>query len=128
MFFILFFMVGASIFNKYFHENIRSYPKMYCYEYFRGGDEPVCVVIINDLDLKERYLKYYKELEGGIEPYLDGIPLKLMTQYKQVYVVGYTKDSLLAEIVSYKRKISNDYTRGWVYAKTLHKNPPPENN
>jgi len=98
---------------------------MYCYEYFRGTNKPVSVLIIEDLDLKKQYLKYYRELEMGKEPYLhNDIPLKGIPQYTPVYVLEYTEDSLLAKVVSYYdrgAKFGGSFTKGWVYAKTLHK-------
>lgn len=128
IFIIFFFTVGGYFINKYYHNRIRTYPKMYCYEYFRNGEKPVSVLIIENLKLKEHYLQYYRELEEGNEPYLNNdIPLKGMPQYSPVYVIDYTNDSLLAEVVSYYDKggrFGGSYIRGWVYAKTLHKEPP----
>ena len=49
-----------------------------------------------------------------------------MPQYNPVYVLGYTKDSLLAEVVSYYDRgayFGGSYTQGWVYANALHKKP-----
>ena len=50
-----------------------------------------------------------------------------MPQFTPVYVMGYTSDSLLADVVSYYdrgARHGGSYTRGWVYAETLHINPP----
>ena len=130
VFLIIFLVVGGYFINKYYNKDVINHPEMYCYEYFRGTDKPVSVLIIEDLDLKKQYLKYYQELGKGKEPYLpDDIPLKGLPQYSPVYVMGYTQDSLLAEVVSYYDRgvrLGGSYTRGWVYAKTLHKNPPPK--
>jgi len=124
----LFFIIGAHFFNKAYHKNVKSKPIMYCYENFRGLDKPISVLIIKDLDLKNNYIDYYKKLEFGEEPFLhDDIPLKTMPQFRPVYVMGYTKDSLMADVVSYYNrgvKFGGGYTRGWVYAKTLHKASP----
>lgn len=128
--FILFFTVGGYFINIYYNEDVKNHPKMYCYEYFRGTDKPVSVLIIEDLDLKEPYLKYYRDLKAGGEPYLPNeIPLKGMPQYSPVYVLEYSKDSLLAKVVSYYdrgAKFGGSFTKGWVYAETLHQNPPPK--
>lgn len=127
--FALLFLIGGFLIEKYYNENVRKHPKMYCYEYIRGEGKPVSVLVIEDLDLKEVYLSYYRELESGKEPYLpDEIPLKLMPKYSPVYVIGYTQDSLLAEVVSYYNRGANfggSFTKGWVYSKTLYENPPP---
>lgn len=125
--FVLFFTVGGHFINKYYNEYVRSHPQMYCYETFRGPDEPVSVLIIEDIDLKEHYLKYYRELESGIEPTLaNEIPLKGMPQSSPIYVMGYTEDGLLADVACYYEgggRLMAYYTRGWVYSKTLHKEP-----
>jgi len=130
VFFVLFFTVGGHLINKYYNEDVKNHPQMYCYEYFRGTDNPVSVLIIEDLELKEHYLKYYQELESGKEPYLhNDIPLKGAPQYTPVYVMSYTEDGLLADVVSYYdrgAKFGGSFTRGWVYTKTLHKDPPPK--
>lgn len=103
---------------------------MYCYEYFRGAGKPISVLFIEDLDLKTPYLKYYEELKRGKEPYLPNeISLQGMPQYTPVYVMGYSKDSLLADVVSYYdrgAKFGGSYTRGWVLVECLHKEPPPK--
>ena len=126
--FILFFSVGGYFINKYHHKNVKSKPKMYCYEYFRGSENPVSVLIIENLDYKKSYLKYYQELKKGKEPYLPNeLPLKGMPQYSPVYVMEYTKDSLLANVVSYYDRgtwFGGSYTRGWIFAECLHKKHP----
>lgn len=100
---------------------------MFAYETYRNEIEPVSVLIIEDLDLKNPYLKYYQELETGKEPILDNrIPLKGIPQYDPVYALEYTEDSLLVEIVCYYDRgkyFGGSYTQGWIYAKTLHEKP-----
>ena len=122
------FLIGGYFYNKWYHRNVKSHPQMYCYEYFRETNKPVSVLLIESLKLKEPYLEYYNQLETGKEPYLDNrIPIKGLPQYHPVYVVDYTKDSLLAEIVSYYDYGAfrgGSFTKGWGYAKCLHKNPP----
>lgn len=126
--FVLFFTVGAHFINKYYHQKVKSNPKMYCYEYFRGTEKPVSVLFIEDLDLKDSYLKYYRELKRGKEPYLPNqMSLKGMPQYDPVYLIGYSKDSLLAEVVSYYdrgARFGGSYAKGWVLTECLHKQPP----
>ncbi len=124
------FLIGGHFYNKWYHKNIRNYPTRYCYEYFRKAEKPVSVLIISSLNLKEPYLEYYKGLELGKEPYLpNNIPLKGLPQYEPVYVIGYTEDSLLAEVISYYdygARRGGSFTKGWVYAKCLHKEAPPK--
>lgn len=130
LFLALFFSVGGHFINKFHNDAVKSKPQMYCYENFRGLDEPVSVLIIEDFELRSHYLKYYRELEKGEEPYLHNkIPLKGLPQYSPIYVLEYSEDSLLAKVVSYYNrgsKFGGSYTEGWVYSKTLHKNPPPK--
>lgn len=124
------FLIGGHFYNKWYHNDVKSYPKKYCYEYFRGTEKPVSVLIIENLNLKEPYLEYYRDLELGKEPYLhNDIPLKGLPQYDPVYVIEFTEDSLLAKVISYYdrgAKFGGSFTKGWVYAKTLHKDPPPK--
>jgi len=124
VFIMLLFIVGASSYYKYYQKDVRSHPEMYCYQTFYGPINPV--MIIEDLDYKKEYVKFYDRVSQGQNPIFK-FPLKTIPPRYPVYVMGYTKDSLLADIVSYyNRGVSygGSYTRGWVYAKTLHENPP----
>ncbi len=99
---------------------------MYCYETFRGAINPV--MIIEDLSYKEEYIRYYNEVSQGKNPVFN-FPLKTMPTSYPVYVIDYTDDSLLVKVVSYYHrgaKFGGNFTIGWVYAKTLHKKPPPK--
>ncbi len=125
-FFVLFFGVGGSLFNKYYHENVRSKPEMYCYETYYGPANPV--LIIESRRYKDEYIKFYNQVSKGANPTFN-FPIKTMPISYPVYVMGYTKDSLLANVVSYYDrgpKFGGSYTRGWIYADCLHENPPPK--
>ena len=76
---------------------------------------------------KEEYISFYKKLSQGIDTTFN-FPLQTFPISSPVYVLKYSEDSLLAKVVSYyKRKnMSGQYTKGWVYAETLHINPPNE--
>lgn len=130
IFFVLFFTVGGHFINKYYNEYVKSRPQMYCYEYFRGTSEPVSVLILEDLDRKAEYIEYYQKIQKGEKATLNNnFPIKGMPQYSPVYVLEYTEDSLLAKVVSYYdrgAKFGGSFTKGWVYAETLHENPPPK--
>ena len=123
----LLFTVGGYFINKNWHKYVKNKPQMYAYDIFRGDSKPVSVLIIEDIDLKEPYLKYYNELESGIEPILDNrIPLKGLPQYDPIYILQYTDDSLLVEVVSYYdrgTRFGGSYTQGWIYSKTLYEKP-----
>lgn len=126
-FFVLFFTVGGHFINKYYNENVKSHPQMYCYETFYGPSNSV--LIIESLSYKREYLQHYYDVEKKLNPVIN-FPLKTMPQYSPVYVMGYSEDSLLADVVSYYdrggAKFGGSFTRGWIYAKTLHKDPPPK--
>lgn len=124
IFFILFFTVGAHFINKNFHEWVKNKPQKYCYETFRGTEKAVSVLIIPNLDLEKPYLKYYNELRSGVEPVLSNdITVKTLPPNRPVYVLGYNKDSLMADVLCYGALgpgFSKSYTRGWVLADALH--------
>lgn len=127
VFLILFFTVGGHFINKYYHKNVKNHPKMYCYQTFYGPVNPI--MIIEDLEYKKEYLKFYKKVSQGENPTFN-FPLKTIPTAYPVYVLEYTEDSLLAKVVSYYdrgAKFGGNFTKGWVYAKCLHKNPPPKN-
>jgi len=119
---------GLKFYKNNYYKNLEEFPKMYCYEHIRKTDDPVSVIIIEDLDLKEPYLEYYSELKSGIEPILDDeIPLMGLPQFEPVYVIDYNEDSLLAKVICYynhKSRGEKNVYKGWVYSKTLHKEAP----
>ena len=118
------FLFGGYFYNKWYHKNIKSYPQMYAYQTFWGPVNPV--MIVEDGKHKNALIKYYEQVENGKNPIFN-FPLRTLPQYDPVYVVGYTKDSLLAEVVSYYdygARMGGSFTKGWVYAKCLHKEPP----
>lgn len=129
-FFALFFTVGGHFINKYYNDYVKSQPKMYCYEYFRGTSEPVSVIIIENLSRKDEYIEYYKKIQMGESATLNNsFPIKGIAQYHPVYVLKYSEDSLLAKVVSYYdygARRGGSFTKGWVYAKCLHIKPPPK--
>lgn len=123
---MLFCVVFGKLIHDKYTEYVLNHPLMYCYDEFRKLSFPVPVLIIDDLKYKRGYLKYYAQLETGIEPILDDdVPLKGLPTSNPVYVLGYTEDSVLAKIVSYDDgMVGGLFTKGWVYAKCLHANPP----
>lgn len=126
IFFILFFTVGGHFINKYYNEYIRSHPQMYCYQNYFGATNPV--LVINNLKHKDKYIEYYNELSKGINPYIEFRFITFPTN-DPVYVIEYTADSLLAKVVSYYNrgpKFGGSFNKGWVYAATLHENPPAD--
>jgi hypothetical protein len=127
---IIVFVIGTLIVFKYgelsskeYESAIKSHPKMYAYQTYWGP--PNSVFIIVDLKYKDQLVKYYDRASNGENPIFN-FPLKTLPQHDPVYVIGYTSDSLLAEVVSYYdrgRPFGGNYLRGYVYAKTLHDKP-----
>jgi hypothetical protein len=122
--FILFFTIGGHFINKYYHKDVKNKPKMYVYHTFYGPKNPV--LIIENLKYKENYVQFYKKVSQGKNPTFD-FPLKTLPTNHPVYLIEFTSDSLLAKVVSYYDygiMRGGDFTKGWVYAKCLHKEPP----
>ena len=121
--FVLFFTVGAHFINIEYNKYVKSKPSMYCYETYFGPSN--AVLFIKDLKYKEKYINYYKKVERREDPYVE-FPVNSFPTDTPVYVMGYSEDMLLADVVSYYdrgRIYGGSYTRAWVYAKTLHDNP-----
>lgn len=130
---ILFLLIIGSFFlihhfNNKYHEDVKQHPQKYCFQLYLGAPNPI--LIVETEKYQQPLIDYYNKREKDplSNPGL-GVPLKTLSMYDPVYVMGYTKDSLLADIVSYKdrgRLGGGSYLRGWVYAKLLHDNPPPK--
>ena len=105
---------------------------MYAYQYYKGSTKPAAVLLIKDLKYRDEYISYYKAVLKGENPTLSGkFPLIGLPQYSPLYVIGYTKDSLLAEVVSYHDRggyFGGNYLKGWVFAKALHYDAPSQSN
>ncbi|HKC67412.1 MAG TPA: hypothetical protein VKG26_04230 [Bacteroidia bacterium] len=119
------FIIGCFFYTKNYHAKIKNSPKMYAYQTYWGPAN--AVLIIENLKYKNALISYYDSIEKNpsLNPIIE-LPLKTLPTSEPVYVVGYSKDSLLAEIVSYYDRgahFGGDYLRGWVYVKTLHKTP-----
>ena len=99
---------------------------MYCYEqYDKNVVNPVLYVE------KRRYvdslIAYYQKMEHGNMTPMFNFPINSMPYDTCVYVIGYERDSLIAEVVCYYDwGKTGSYRRGYVYRNTLHLNPPPK--
>lgn len=125
---IISFPVGSYFYNSRYHAWVKDQPEKYCYQTFYGPPNPA--LVITDLNYKNNLVEYYEFIaENPREDKGIGVPLKTLPIREKVYLLGYTKDSLLAEIVSYYDRgvrLGGSYLRGWVYAKTIHDLPVPE--
>ena len=117
------FFWAAHFYNKYYHRNVRKHPTAYVYETYRGPANPA--LVIDRLKFKDSLVAYYQQVSKGENPYFN-FPLKTLPVNDTVYIMGYTKDSLLAEVVSYfdrGPRFGGSYWRGYVYTGTLHAKP-----
>jgi hypothetical protein len=119
------FLIGGSLYSNYYHKKVKSSPIGYTYQTYWGP--PNSVLIIEDLSYKAALLAYYDSILKNPEanPIIK-VPLKTLPQYEPVYIMGYSEDSSLTDIVSYYnrgRYRGGSYLRGWVDTRTLHKNP-----
>lgn len=114
-------------YHEMYYEELYKKPKKYVYETFMG---PVnSVLIIEDLKYKKDLIEYYDYAELNHNYTSFNFALKTLTRAEQVYIIGYTEDSLLLEVVSlYDRgaHFGGSFTQGYVYYKTLHDLPPPD--
>ena len=95
---ILFVLGSRQYYNSY-HANIRSKPKGYVYETYRGPVNPVLYVE------KQRHIDsliaYYTKIEhGDTNAYFNFPPLSLPYD-TCVYILGYERDSMVAKVISY---------------------------
>ena len=123
----LMFFLFSYFYNDWYHKKVRRQPMMYCYEMFMEViNSPL---IIERLKYKEKYIAYYQAIEKDIfSKKTVEFPLQGLPAGAPVYVMGYTEDSLLADVVSYADRgprTGGSYTRAYVYTATLHPDPPP---
>jgi hypothetical protein len=118
----LFFSVGGYFISSSHHKWVQSCPQVYVYQDYLGPANPV--LAITDLDDKEQLVKRYDVFsKGKIPDFGIAFPLINLAPRRYVYLLGYTEDSVLADIVTYTYN-RNQYLRCWVDARTIHKHPP----
>lgn len=106
-------------------QNIIKHPKKYCYEDFGEVINPA--FILDNLIAKEAFVRYHEIIfnDPMASPPLS-FPITTLPQRTPVYVMDYTEDSVLVEVVCYYDRgpsFAAKSHRGWVYYKTLHDNP-----
>ncbi|MDQ3192191.1 MAG: hypothetical protein M3Q58_11420 [Bacteroidota bacterium] len=116
-------LLGAIFYNHYFHKKIQSKPQAYCYQTYFGTPNPC--LMISDLAYSDSLISYYNKMEQGENPIFN-FPLQEVTFGSPVYVLGYEQDSMLVEILSYRKGDfkGSTYDKGFVYYKTIHDDPP----
>ncbi len=113
-------IIWGLFFPDYYQEKLEKLPKKYCYH----NSEEV-VLMIENYSYKDVYIKYYQDVEAGTDKYIH-FPIRTMP-VGPVTVLGYSEDSLLVEFIYYydrPTKLRPRAFKGWVYAKTLHDEPP----
>jgi hypothetical protein len=86
------------------------------------------VLFIEDLKYKDELLKYYAIVEKEKRYPMFDFPLRTISPKAPAYVVGYTTDSALAEIVSLDyltKNVQVNHICGYVVPSTMHESAPP---
>lgn len=124
-------LIVGAIYVGYKDNWIKQHPKKYCYEDIRKLGYPNAVLVLTNLKHKDKYLKYYHDVESGIEPYLDNdLEFLFAPPAQPVYLLEVSEDSTLAKIHCYieyegdsRVKSGPGEIEGWVYYKTIHDRP-----
>jgi hypothetical protein len=125
-FLILIFFFGARYYAETRIERIKKTSPKYVYENYSGVANSV--LFITRLKYREDYVLYYSKMKNGENPTFN-FPLKTMPQNDPVYILTYSKDSVLVKIVSfYDRgpKFGGSYNEGYVLREFLHDTPPKD--
>jgi hypothetical protein len=103
------------------YEKIKNNPKIYCYDAL--GKSLNFAFYINDLKYQNDLIALYDSAEKGKNiPIV--FPIQSMTFNKPLILLRYiNKDSSIAEVVDFNIKCWG-FIQGYVYKKTLHKQPP----
>lgn len=107
-----------------FYLRVMESEKMYAYETFTGVVNPI--LYVKNYQLKDSIVNYYRAQESGIKNPKFNFPPLSLPYNRFVYVLNYSPDSVLAEVLCYENGKKEMYRRGWVYSKLLHKYPPPD--
>ena len=115
--------LGAPLISKYYHKNMRSKQKMYCYQQYWGPVNPV--LFVEKKKYIDSLITYYKQLENGDKDVVFNFPPSTIPTDTCVYLLGYERDSTIAKIICYDNWQDGFYVKGYVYSATLHFKPPP---
>ena len=117
--------VGSHYYSKYYHQKMRSYPKMYCYRIKKDNNVVNPAYLIKNRKYKDSLIGFYIKDEKGEEPNYLNFPFRIVPEGASVYVLGYYNDSTLAKIMCYYDFGRGDfYLKGYIDTKTLHITPP----
>ena len=91
----------SNPFAEKFREDVHSHEFRYCCDTTNGY--PNQCLTISDLDYKDDLLKYYSDRMSGKKASFS-FPLNTIGTNTKLYIMGYTEDSTLADIIYYYRK------------------------
>ncbi|MEC3907841.1 hypothetical protein VOI54_12500 [Tamlana sp. 2201CG12-4] len=113
---IFFFISGKYARNK--HREIKSSPKKYCY----NSTTKYYIKVLDDLSDAQEYIDLFENKS----PYPKRIrfDFEVIPNNSQVYLLGYEKDSTLAEIVCYYMKNGfGQMVEGYIHSQLLFDKP-----
>lgn len=130
---IIMWLVGGKILHNYYREWAKSHPMMYCYNtVFNGIANPSLYLEDGFLYGEKRFVDsldiHYKQLEDNPNKHsYFSFPIHTMPHDLGVYVLGYDRDSLIADVICFGDfGNQGSYIRGWVLTRHLHENPAPD--
>lgn len=113
-------VAGALVslgYTYYINQKLKALPQVYVYQTYWGPANPV--LFVYDEDDQDDLISYYQQVEKGENPTFN-FDLHTHATGVPVYLVEYSRDSLIAEIISTR----DGYARFYVYGKTVHLAPP----
>lgn len=103
---------------KKYYNKIKDLPRYYVYDTTYGAINSV--YYIKDLKYSEELITFYEKSLAGENPSIP-FPIIAMPYDKPLIVVGYSRDSLLVEVVDFNTSCWG-YIKGYVYRGMLHPN------
>lgn len=124
---ILWNMCGFLCYRLY-EDWVKSHPKGYLYSDDNQVQNPVLCVSRKRYfqKLKDYYVadeRWLLDSTHNKKPFID-FPLDGFPMTEPVYVVGYSEDSTLIEVICYWDHKGPAYESGWVLLKHFHQKPP----
>lgn len=116
--------VKYSIYKcKNLYEQVKNFPKVYIYDTL-GWKVLNPALYIEKMEY-EKSLIMVCDSEEQKKNSIIYFPVQYMTMLKPIFLVGYSRDSLLAEVVDIETSCWG-YVRGYVYFRNVHKTLPSD--
>lgn len=121
------FVLGSHLYSQQYHQDVKKHKKMFVYNDMLSV--PQAALIIENREMYgKKLVEFYRNMETRPDgPFRVHVPIKELPTNYPVYVMNYSEDSLLVDVVSYYDRgpyMGGSYLRGWVYIGTLHDAPP----